>query len=134
MKLVAYNDATGKLHIVTPAYGKVPDMSDDQLLDLVKDKDVPGDAVGVRVIDHTEVPTDRTFREAWKDTGSSVEVDMDKARPIHLDRLRAIRNRKLKDLDAEYLRADEANDGQGKRRIARKKQALRDLSFTRSKS
>jgi hypothetical protein len=54
----------------------------------------------------TEVPTDRTFREAWCCSGSSkIECDMPKARDIHRDRMRRARQPKLDELDRLHNRA-----------------------------
>lgn len=52
-----------------------------------------------------QIPTDRTFRAAWKVTGSVVSVDMPKARAIHMDRIRSARKPKLEALDIEFTRA-----------------------------
>jgi hypothetical protein len=72
--------------------------------------------------------TDRTFRNAWRDAKKGKpEVDMSKARDIHRDRLRALRQPLLEALDAEYLRADEEGDTAKKAATVKRKQALRDL-------
>ncbi len=44
------------------------------------------------------VPTDRYFREAWKHETGNIAVNMDKAKNIHLDKLRDIRSQKFIDL------------------------------------
>jgi hypothetical protein len=73
--------------------------------------------------------TDRTFRNAWKDDGGSKPGhDMAKAREIHRDRLRLLRAPLLDALDTEYLKADESGNQQDKKRIAARKQALRDVT------
>ena len=79
--------------------------------------------------DFVDDTTDRTFRNAWKDDGGITPgTDMPTARDIHRDRLRAIREPLLLALDADYLRALETNDVLEQRRIAAKKQALRDVT------
>jgi hypothetical protein len=71
--------------------------------------------------------TDRTFRDAWTDAGNgSPDVDMPKAREVHRNRLRKQRGPLFDQLDAEYLRADEAGDTEAKQRIVAQKQKLRD--------
>lgn len=72
------------------------------------------------------VPTDRTFRGAWQFNGSAVEVDMDAAKAIHKDNLRAERAPRLADLDVQYMKALEA--GSGAADIAAQKQTLRDIT------
>lgn len=81
-----------------------------------------------RVISAADVPTDRTFRGAWKDDGTKVVVEMKKAREIHRDNMRRARRPLLDQLDVEYQRADERGDDAGKRQIAARKQELRDVT------
>lgn len=84
--------------------------------------------VSRRLIEESDVPTDRAFRNSWKDTGTSIECDMPKAREIHRARLRRKRTPLLAVLDSDYLRADEDGDNQKKRDVAARKQALRDVT------
>jgi hypothetical protein len=84
--------------------------------------------VGWRHASMSEVPNDRTFRNAWKDGSTKVDVDMPKARNIWRDKMREARVSKLSTLDAAYLRADEVGDAQLKRTIATQKQVLRDVT------
>ena len=73
--------------------------------------------------------SDRTFREAWTDevAGPQIDVDMPKARTIHMDRIREKRNAKLTELDLAYMIADENGDNPSKAAIAQQKKVLRDL-------
>lgn len=80
-----------------------------------------------RIIDASEVPTDRTFRAAWRDR-EGIEVDMSKARDIHRDRLRIAREPMLAALDIEYQRADEDKDEAAKARVVARKKVLRDIT------
>ena len=72
------------------------------------------------------VPSDRTFRGAWQFNGSAVEVDMDAAKVIHKDALRAARAPLLAALDVAYMRALEISGSTLS--IATDKQALRDVT------
>lgn len=76
----------------------------------------------------TEIPADRSFRNAWKDEGGKVVVDMPKAREIWREVLRTMRGPLLTALDVAYQRADEQNDAAAKADVARRKQALRDVT------
>ena len=82
-------------------------------------------------------PTDRTFRNAWRMKGRSLEgvthpecdksdVDMPAAREIHRDKIRRKRIAALAALDVEYQRADEEGNQGKKREVAARKQSLRD--------
>ena len=73
--------------------------------------------------DVSAIPSDRTFRNAWK---ADLSTDIAKAKNILRDKIRAIRAPILADLDAEYMRADEADDNTKKTTVRNKKQVLRD--------
>jgi hypothetical protein len=83
-----------------------------------------------RFADTDDVPTDRTYRDAWMDRGQGLGIghDMTKARALHRDHLRRLRAPILAELDAEYLRADEDNDNQKKQAVRDRKRALRDVT------
>jgi hypothetical protein len=90
----------------------------------------PGDGTPVawRRCSLADFPADPTFRNAWRDDGTSVRVDMPAARTIWREHLRVLRKPLLEALDVEHLRADERGDKAEKARIAEKKQALRDVT------
>ena len=83
--------------------------------------------VSWRLIDNADVPTDRTFRNAWRDTGT-ITTDMPVAREIHREKLRRLRRPKLLELDVEYMKALEDGDTAATKRIAKQKQELRDVT------
>lgn len=80
-----------------------------------------------RIVDTDEIPQDRTFRDAWSDTGC-IGVDMPKARDIHRQRLRDARRPQLEALDVAYMRAEEEGDDARKSSIRAAKQVLRDIT------
>lgn len=58
------------------------------------------DYVSFQIAKDSEIPTDRTFRGAWSHCPKKkIRVDMDKARDIHMSRIREARNTKLAELD-----------------------------------
>jgi len=57
-----------------------------------------------------------------------INVNMDKAREIKKDMIRAERNPKLAALDVEFMRAVESGDTEAQTTIAAQKQALRDAT------
>lgn len=74
------------------------------------------------------LPTDRYFRDAWRDGSGVVSIDMTAAREVHKDKLRAQRAPKMAELDVAYMRALETADAAGAAAIALQKQALRDCT------
>jgi hypothetical protein len=117
-KIFLINDGTFPIPIFIP----VPGMD----IERIKSK-LP---VGYIETTTDQIPQSREFRNAWKREGESVIVDMPAASEIHMNRIREVRDKKLAELDIEYMRADEVNDGQLKAQLASQKQALRDLPET----
>jgi hypothetical protein len=75
------------------------------------------------------IPTDRTFRDAWADTTPevSIDIDMAKARAIHLNSIRIKRNAELSKLDIEAIKAQDMGNAETLTQIRARKQELRDL-------
>lgn len=119
MKFYAVSRNDGAVSITTLVSGTIEEA-------IAKWPSSQRDAVmSTREIEFADIPTDRTFRNAWT---SDLTVDMPKAREIHRDHLRQMRAPLLATLDAEYLIADERGDLTAKIEIATKKQALRDVT------
>lgn len=114
-----------------------------QIMTLVGDSDVTealrkwGDLHPNKYISHREmpdsaIPTDRTFRNAWEDTTPElvIDVDMAKARNIHLDSIRIKRNAELTKLDIQAIKAQDMGNAETLAQIRARKQELRDLPAT----
>ena len=76
-----------------------------------------------------EPSNDERFFNVWEWVEDAVRVNMPKARDIHMDKIREMRNKELAKKDIEYMRALEADDGSSTA-IAAEKQALRDIPQT----
>ena len=59
-----------------------------------------------------------------------INVSMTKARAIHLDEIRRVRNEELVKEDVTFMRAVEADDADAQATIKTKKQTLRDIPAT----
>ena len=59
-----------------------------------------------------------------------INVNMSKARGIHMDKIRLVRNKQLAGLDVSFMRAVETGDASERVRIAGEKQVLRDIPQT----
>jgi hypothetical protein len=68
------------------------------------------------------------YRDSCGPTNGELKWDMHKAREHHRNRMRHARKPLLEALDVEYQRADEDDDQEGKKRIARQKKRLRDCT------
>lgn len=83
-----------------------------------------------RVIDPSDIPADRTFRDALTHDGEKLTHDMGKARAIKLGHLREERADKLATLDVEFTRATGQKDTVEADAVEAKRQALRDMTVT----
>ena len=112
MSRIIYTKSDGTVSIITPA-GDVNDAI----------KDVPS-GLSYEIVEDSVIPTDRSFRNAWKQNSKTIETDMTKAKEIHKTNIRKARIPKLAELDIEYQRATETSANTSD--IVAKKQALRD--------
>lgn len=130
MRKIIYARPDGGMSIVVPVINTLPiveDITDAQAEQRAWDR-LPADAIQPRFVTDAEIPSDRTFRDAWAMVGLSVVVDMPKARELHKHKLRALRAPKLTTLDVAYLKADEGGNAALKAQIAATKRALRDVT------
>lgn len=81
-----------------------------------------------RFIDVSEIPTDRTYRNAWTDVDRKLGHDLPKAREIHREHLRRKRGPILAQLDVDFMRASERGDAQEMEKVVRQKQYFRDIT------
>jgi len=93
---------------------------------------IPADAVSYEIIDVRTwaFPPDRIFRDAWSRGNQRIDVDMNKARSIHMAEIRTVRNTELAARDITWMRAVEAGDTNAQATIAAEKQTLRDIPQT----
>tara|TARA_B100000287_G_scaffold416672_1_gene451622 strand:+ start:512 stop:964 length:453 start_codon:yes stop_codon:yes gene_type:complete len=117
-QVLVYNNDEGGVSIVTPV-GPISDAL----------KALPVGISSYSILDDSNLPSDRNFRNAWKATGLgnttvSVGEDITSARELHKTNIRVARAPKLAALDVEFQKAQETSAGITT--IVAKKQALRD--------
>lgn len=77
--------------------------------------------------DEADLPTDRTFRNAWERDGAKpVKVNMDKAREIAKRNIRSERGPLLDELDKHFTKAQGQRDDKAAEAVEAKRQKLRD--------
>lgn len=102
-------------------------MSDEVIVDEIQ-RTFAQDVASWRRIEPRDLPTDRTFRGAWRDSGQHIYHDMPTCRELHRNRLRAARAPLLQQLDVEYQRALEDNNVKYRNQVVAKKKKLRDAT------
>lgn len=126
MKKILYTDTAGSLWILSPVpQERGKDEPEDAFVARIANKDVPAGSTNVRVVEESEIPADRTFRNAWK---PDLTVDMVKAKDIHRDHLREMRTPLFDALDQAQRTAIAADDKAEVQRLERELQALRDVT------
>lgn len=111
---IVFQNTDGTVAVVIPAPGFT-------VQDCIKD--VPAGAAH-EIVDTTVIPTDRTFRNAWKhDPVKKVDVDMVKAKNISHDRRRTKRAAQLAPLDIEATIPSKANAAENARQVIRDQNA-----------
>ena len=115
--VILYTEDNGNLVVVTPADNC------NLTVEQIQARDIPSSKTSY-IVSRSKVPTDRSFRWAWKLNGSAIETDMTKAKEIHKTNIRKARISKLAELDIEFQRALETSADTTA--IVAKKQALRD--------
>ena len=105
-------------------------MTETAAIEAIRAKDQPVGSSACYIKEDTDIPADRTFRDAWEAPSGTVGVNMPKARVIHMGRIRVARNAELAVLDVSYLKATEAGDTAAQTAIAAEKQTLRDIPAT----
>jgi hypothetical protein len=121
MRFITYPQPSGQVAVIIPAD---PSLSIEE----IAAKDVP-EGVPYKIVE--SLGLDNQFFNAYEfHPEQGAEVNIDKAKAIHLDKFRAARSPKLSALDVQYMRALEVEDSVRAAEIAVQKQELRDVTKT----
>lgn len=133
MKKIIYSRLDGGVSIVVPAPKEMLEkalgpMTTQEYEDHVRTRSIPAEATNVRDLEDVDIPTSREFRDAWEDsqTGTQIDISLEKAKEIQLKKLRVLRDTALKENDKEFNIA--MKKGQATSEIETKAQALRDAT------
>jgi len=82
--------------------------NDDEVIAFVAAKDVP-QGKDYSIVDSENLPTDKDYRNAWviNQDKSGVEVSLDKAKPLQLDRIRNMRTNVFDSADIDFNKSVE---------------------------
>jgi len=118
-KRIMYTNTEGGISVIIPS----PDS--DLTIEQIAAKDVPPNT-DYKIVDVSEIPTDREFRSAWEHVQEKIDINFDKAKKITKQRLREERKPLLAAQDVEYLKALEVNGDTTE--IIKEKKRLRDIT------
>jgi len=119
----------GRTRVRIPAY-EATDRPEGDTDEALEQRCLEGLPPGAQVVPQGDIPSDRTFRDAWKINSAKIAVDMPIARQIHMDRIRVERDAELVKRDTLFAQAIEAGNTAEQARIAAEKQILRDIPQT----
>lgn len=130
MRKIIYTRPDGQLCVVHPVRNThpIPETLTDAEIEKRAWGRLPADAIGARWVEESDLPTDRSFRNAWQDSGKKVEVDMDKCREIHRDRLRAARAPEFAANDLALRDAMLSGDKEATAKAIARRDELRDVT------
>ncbi len=80
MRRIIYTRPDGGLSVVRPIINTHPvreNITEAQAEQRAGDR-LPPDAINPQYIEESEIPSDRTFRDAWKANGAKIEHDIEK--------------------------------------------------------
>jgi len=115
MPFITYPQANGQVAVIIPC-GDVNDCI----------KDVP-EGLPYKIVDVLEIENDY-FNAYEFHAEHGAEVNIDKAKALHLDKFREARKPILSRLDVDYMKAIEVEDSVKASAIAVQKQELRDIT------
>lgn len=84
--------------------------------------------VNITEVDLSEIPSDRSYRNAWVVKDGKIDHDMDRAKELHKDKLRNDRAPLLAKLDLEISKALSQGRNQDVVRYEAERQRLRDVT------
>ena len=115
---IIYETETG-ISIIVP--------SGELSIEKVFEKDVPEQyKASAKIVEDSEVPADRAFRNAWKLDKDKIVEDVGKSKEVQKEKLRAERKALLEEQDVLYMKALE--NGSDTASIVAEKQRLRDIT------
>ena len=133
-KRIVYTRPDGGVSVVAPAPDSIARFKTEaDAIAAVQAQNIPTDATNILECTVADIPIDRTFRDAWeRDLVGAVPIrtDMPQARMIHMGRIRAARDAKLKTLDGPWMRAIGQGNTTEAARIEAQRQTLRDIPQT----
>lgn len=111
---IIYSTQEGGVAIVIP--------TGELTIEDVLAKDVPSGANG-EIVDVSDIPSDRTFRNAWEKSGRVIATNLSKAKNIAHDKRRAARAKEFAPLDIEATIPAKSQQAEAARQAIRDKYA-----------
>ena len=128
-KRIIYQNDSGGVSVIVPSQEFLTTGSIEQLAQ----KDVPA-GKSYQIVDVSEIPSDRTFRDAWTISGDTVDHDIAKAKNIAHAMRRVNRAKDFAPLDVEATIPSKAVAAEAARQSIREKYAIVQMNIDGSKT
>lgn len=128
MKRIIYSNYDNKVSVIAPSPNFGGSM--DDLIKSIRSVNPDLENIEFFIVDEADIPSDRTFRDAWRINAGSIDHDIETAKTIWRNKWREARKPLLAELDTESIRAQEDSDNAKKNKVKQDKQALRDVTLT----
>ena len=128
-KRIIYENANGGVSVIIPSQEYLISHSIEQLAQ----KDVPAGA-SFKIVDVSEIPSDRLFRDAWVINGEKVDHDITKAKDIAHAMRRESRAKEFSPFDVEATIPSKASAAETARQAVREKYAVMQTVIDSSSS
>lgn len=119
-KRIIFTRPDGGVSVIVPA----PNITIERAM-----QDIPADASYTEIVDVESLPTDRTFRDAWKQEGKKCVEDVEKCKEISHNKRRAVRDAEFTPLDREVTIPAKATEAEAKRQAIRDKHAAVQIAI-----
>jgi argininosuccinate lyase len=126
---IIYQNATGGVSVIVPSQ----EYLENHTIEELAEKDVPAGTI-YKIVDVSEIPSDRTFRDAWTIIGDTVEHDLAKAKDIAHAMRRVNRAKDFAPLDVEATIPSKAVAAEAARQAIREKYAVVQMNIDGSKT
>ena len=129
LKRIIYEDSEGNCRIICPdPRFKQKWESDDEALGRLYAAAIP-DVIEFIVCAIEKIPSDTTFREAWKkgDLNEPIKIDLQKAMVMHRSHIQMAAEEKIKQLNTELDKAIEDDNLPGQVSVRKTKKILRSI-------
>jgi len=113
---IIYQNQEGGVSIIIPANNH------GMTIEEIAEKDVP-DNTPYEIVNVADIPSDRTFRGAWKKNGAAVDTDMPMAKEIAHDMRRIKRDEEFAPIDIKATIPSESAAAEMTRQVIRDKYA-----------
>lgn len=118
-KVIVYKDADGSCGVISPTEEELKKRS---IKEIAKTDILVAE---YHICNSDRVPSDKNFRQAWVYTKKGIDIDMEKARQMHLERIRKVRNSKWPDFDNRYTIAQ--RDGEDLKKLEKERKTLKNI-------